>query len=161
MRMNAILLMVSMYSVAAHAQNCPPNIDFESGTFNGWTCYIGSTADIGGQNQISLSQSGPIPDRHTMYTNDGSNARDPYGDFPVSCPNGSGHSIRLGNDLPGTEAEGVSYEFTIPAGQDVYSLIYHYAVVFQDPNHLQHQQPRMEIEITNVTDNQIIQCSSF
>lgn len=84
-----------------------------------------------------------------------------YGHFPVNCPNGSGHSIRLGNNRGGGEAEGVSYEFTIPAGRDVYSLIYHYAVVFQDPDHLESQQPRMEIEITDVTDDQVIQCSSF
>lgn len=58
-------------------------------------------------------------------------------------------------------AEGISYEFTIPANQNIYSLIYHYAVVFQDPNHQEYEQPRLEIEITNLTDNQIIYCSSF
>ena len=86
---------------------------------------------------------------------------DQYGGFPVNCPNGSGFSIRLGNDLPGTEAEGIAYEFTIPANRNVYSLIYHYAVVFQDPNHESFQQPRMEIEIRNVSDNTVIDCSSF
>ncbi len=148
-------------SFAANAQTCPPNIDFESGTFNGWTCYTGSTAEVGGQNVISLFQSGPVTGRHTMYTSGQVNQLDPYGDFPVSCPNGSGHSVRLGNDQPGTEAEGVSYEFTIPANRSAYSLIYHYAVVFQDPNHQPYQQPRMEIEILNVTDNVRIDCSSF
>jgi gliding motility-associated-like protein len=96
-----------------------------------------------------------------MYTANSGNGLDPYGFFPVNCPNGSGHSIRLGNDLAGTQAEGISYEFTIPANKNVYSLIYHYAVVFQDPNHQVYQQPRMEIEITNVTDDKIIDCSSF
>src|SRR5204862_362594 len=32
------------------AQNCPPNIDFETGTFNGWTCYLGTTAAVNGEN---------------------------------------------------------------------------------------------------------------
>lgn len=139
---------------------CPPNIDFESGTFANWTCYIGNTASVGGANQINLSPSGPVGDRHTMYTA-GSGQVDGYGGFPVNCPNGSSHSIRLGNDLGGGEAEGISYEFTIPATQDEYSLIYHYAVVFQDPVHEVSQQPRMVVEITNVTDNQIISCSSL
>ncbi len=142
------------------AQNCPPNIDFETGTFNGWTCYTGSVAEVSSQNVISLSPSGPVPGRHTMLSAS-QGGGDPYGNFPVNCPNGSGHSIRLGNDQAGTQAEGVSYEFTIPAGQNVYSLIYNYAVVFQDPNHQQFQQPRMEIEIKNLTDNTIIDCSSF
>jgi len=155
------LLFACLCSFASNAQTCPANIDFESGTFNGWTCYTGSTAEVGGQNVISLSQSGPVTGRHTMYTSGQVNQLDPYGDFPVSCPNGSGHSVRLGNDQPGTEAEGISYEFTIPANRSAYSLIYHYAVVFQDPNHQPYQQPRMEIEILNVTDNTIIDCSSF
>ena len=144
------------------AQSCPPNIDFESGTFNGWTCYLGSTAAVNGENVITISPSSPTPNRQTMYSYAANAGElDEYGGFPVVCPNGSGYSIRLGNNLPGTQAEGVSYQFKIPANQNVYSLIYHYAVVFQDPNHRPEEQPRMEIEVKNVTDNQIITCSSF
>jgi hypothetical protein len=144
----------------AYAQDCPPNIDFETGSFSGWTCYTGSVAAVNGANVFSISPSGgPVQDRHTMY---GAGAGDdPYGSFPINCPNGSGYSIRLGNSEGGGQAEGVSYEFTIPANKNEYSLIYHYAVVFQDPNHLENEQPRMEIEITNVSDNDIIDCSSF
>lgn len=146
----------------ANAQNCPPNIDFETGTFSGWTCYIGSVAEVDGHNVISLYPAGgPVFNRQTMYTANSGNGVDQYGGFPVNCPNGSRHSIRLGNNSAGTEAEGVSYEFTIPPDQNVYSLIYHYAVVFQDPNHLQYQQPRLVIEISNVSDNKSIDCSSF
>ncbi|HKO80592.1 MAG TPA: hypothetical protein VJU78_09360, partial [Chitinophagaceae bacterium] len=144
------------------AQDCPPNIDFETGTFDRWTCYIGSSGEVNGVNTMTLrSSAGPVADRHTMYSAFPGGEVDPYGGFPVNCPNGSGRSIRLGNNLAGTQAEGLSYEFTIPASQDIYSLIYHYAVVFQDPNHEIYQQPRLELEITNVSDNTIIQCSSF
>ncbi len=150
------------YHSGLHAQGCPPNIDFENGSFDGWTCYTGNVSAATGQNVISLTPSGgPIYNRHTMFDAFPGNGVDQYGGFPVNCPNGSGHSIKLGNNLGGGEAEGISYEFTIPANQNYYSLIYHYAVVFQDPNHLDYQQPRMEIEITNVTDNSIISCSSF
>lgn len=146
---------------SGYAQTCPPNIDFEYGTFENWTCYTGYVSAVSGQNEISLTPSGPIFNRHTMYDISNIGQVDQYGGFPVLCPNGSGHSIRLGNDLAGGEAEGISYEFTIPAGQNTYSLIYHYAVVFQDPNHQVFQQPRMETEILNVTDNTVIDCSSF
>lgn len=146
---------------SAKAQTCPANIDFETGTFDGWTCYTGFVTG-NGTNIISLTPSGgPIPDRHTMYSSFPGNGVDAYGGFPINCPNGSGHSIRLGNNFGGGQAEGISYEFTIPANEDYYTLIYNYAVVFQDPNHQQYQQPRLEIEITNVTDNAIISCSSF
>ena len=145
-----------------NAQTCPPNIDFEEGSFAGWTCYTGNVAAVGGSNVISLTPSGgPISGRHTMYSAYNGGGLDPYGNFPVNCPNGSGFSIRLGNNQGGGEAEGISYEFTIPANQNYYSLIYHYAVVFQDPNHLINEQPRMEIEIVNLTDNVTISCSSF
>jgi gliding motility-associated-like protein len=155
------MVFVCVTCLNVSAQDCPPNIDFETGTFAGWTCYTGYVASVNDVNIISISPSGPVPGRHTMYTANTNAGNDPYGDFPVNCPNGSGHSIRLGNDLGGGEAEGVSYQFTVPATRDVYSLIYHYAVVFQDPNHLESQQPRMEVEVQDVTDNTIISCSSF
>jgi gliding motility-associated-like protein len=147
---------------SASAQDCPPNIDFENGTFSGWTCWTGSVAAVGSSNVITLTQSGgPVSDRHTMITAGAASGVDPFGGFPVSCPNGSGHSIKLGNTSGGGEAEGVSYEFTIPTNRNTYTLIYNYAVVFQDPNHQQNEQPRMETEVTNVTDNTVISCASF
>jgi gliding motility-associated-like protein len=149
-------------SLITKAQNCPPNIDFEFGNFNGWQCYTGSVAAVGSLNIISLSPSSPIDGRHTIMSSFPGDGVDQYGGFPINCPNGSGHSIRLGNNAGGTEAEGVSYTFTIPAGANEYTLIYNYAVVFQDPKHRENEQPRMEIEITNVTDgNSVINCSSF
>ncbi|HMK03774.1 MAG TPA: PKD domain-containing protein [Ferruginibacter sp.] len=144
------------------AQNCPPNIDFESGSFNGWTCYTGTVYSNGASNSISFNYSGgPVGNRHTIYSANQGAGQDPYGDFPISCPNGSGYSIKLGNDQSGTESEGVSYDFTIPANANIYNLIYNYAVVFQDPSHLPSEQPRMEIEIMNISDNTTIHCSSF
>lgn len=115
---------------------------------------------VNGTNVIQFLPTSPGTSRHTIF-HSGSNERDPYGGFPVNCPNGSGSSIRLGNDMGGGEAEGISYLFTIPANQNEYSLIYHYAVVFQDPAHAIYQQPRMVVEISNVTDGEVISCSSF
>lgn len=157
-----IILVTVIAIIPATAQVCPPNIDFESGTFNGWTCYTGTALALGGENEISLQNSnGPVFNRHTMYTRSTGVEYDEYGNFPKLCPNGSGYSVRLGNNLAGTEAEGLSYEFTIPADRDVYSIVYHYAVVFQDPDHEIYQQPRLVLEITNLTDNKTIECSSF
>ena len=155
-----IALSIILSSVAGYGQNCPVNIDFESGSFDGWKCYTGSANASAGQNYLNLIESGPMFNRHTLIQGNSSDL-DPYGQFPISCPNGSGYSVRLGNDEGGGQAEGIAYEFTIPANQNIYSLIYHYAVVFQDPNHQQPEQPRMETEIINVTDNKRIDCSSF
>jgi gliding motility-associated-like protein len=149
------------FCISGNAQGCPPNIDFETGNFDGWTCYTGTTAAVGAENVISLySSGGPYFGKHTMY-NAPSKELDPFGGFPVICPNGSGHSIKLGSTQAGGEAEGVSYEFTIPQNDNSYTLVYNYAVVFQSPNHKTNEQPRMEIEVTNVTDNTTISCASF
>ena len=154
------LFLITLVSLRSLSQ-CPPNLDFEMGTFDNWTCYTGNVSAAGGTNNIFLTNSGgPMPTQHTMYSAPSAEV-DYFGGFPVLCPNGSGHSIRLGNNTGGGQAEGISYEFTIPAGRDVYSLIYHYAVVFQDPNHEIFQQPRLEIEVLNVTDNTVLYCSSF
>lgn len=145
----------------ALAQHCPDNIDFESGSFRGWTCYTGYTQAVDTNNVITLNPSGsPIYGRHTLY-GPGVTAKDRYGDFPVKCPNGSGYSVKLGNTTGGGEAEGISYDFTIPADDNSYMITYWYAVVFQAPHHLKNEQPRMETEVINLTDNKVIECASL
>ena len=157
-----LCLFTTIVSFKIYAQTCPDNIDFEKGTFDGWTCYTGTTYATGVDNIIAISPSGgPVANRHTMYSAFQNPGNDPYGHFPIMCPNGSRNTVRLGNDQAGTEAEGISYVFTIPANRNEYSLIYHYATVFEDPSHLPDEQPRFVVEITNITDNTIIYCSSF
>ncbi len=160
-RCTLVSLAVFLLSISSSAQTCPANIDFEQGSFNGWTCYVGNTASVSGENVISLvNNNGPSADRHKLYAAN-TGELDPFGNFPVTCPNGSGYSVKLGNNMGGGEAEGISYEFTIPANQNYYSLIYYYAVVFEAPNHRVSEQPRMEIEVMNLTDNVPIECASF
>src|SRR5689334_3920160 len=77
--------------LSLHAQTCPANIDFENGSFDGWTCYTGYVSG-NGVNVISLTPSGgPVPERHTMYNAFPGSGVDYYGGFPINCPNGSGH----------------------------------------------------------------------
>lgn len=162
----ATILFGIFFLMTAHTKaQCPTNIGFEDGTFTGWTCSTGTaTSNAGtGLNTISLTnQAGPVAGRHTMLSAVPGDGLDEYGAFPKNCPNGSAHSIKLGNNTVNTpKAEGVSYQFTIPATASQYSLVYYYAVVFQDQGHPAYQQPRLEIEITNVTDGTPITCSNF
>ena len=163
-RLFVFLLLQLCFFQKANSQDCPPNIDFENGNFNNWKCYIGY---VEGQpnvrNVITLTETNsPIQNRHTLFSRaSAANLKDYYAGFPVLCPNGSNYSVKLGNTEGGAEAEGISYEFTIPADRNTYALIYNYAVVFQDPKHNIFQQPRLELEITNVTDSVKVTCSSF
>jgi gliding motility-associated-like protein len=135
---------------------CPPNIDFEEGTFNGWQLFSGSFQ--GSPPVIILNPTSPIPGRHDMMNNPPGNGKDKYGNFPKNCPNGSGHSIKIGNEVTGTFADKASYTFTIPAGQNTFNLIYNYAIVLNDPNHPANQQPRILIEVKNITDGTPLPC---
>jgi gliding motility-associated-like protein len=161
-----IIILVIITSYKSVAQ-CPANIDFEQGNFNGWQCWTGShLLTPRGTDYIRFDTlpSIPIAGRHTVFTSNPGDGIDPLGGFPVNCPNGSGHSIKLGNNIGGHQAEGVSYVFTIPSGQNKFDLIYNYAVVLQDggsDTHSPAQQPHFYISIVNITDGITINCSSF
>jgi gliding motility-associated-like protein len=158
----AILAIVINYKSVAQ---CPANIDFEQGDFNGWQCWTGITSSSSGGVNIITWDAGspgpPVSTRHTIISAAAGNVLDTFGFFPQSCPNGSGYSIKLGNTRILNEAEGVSYTFTIPAGQNKFNLIYNYAVVFEGPNHSTYQQPRLKISVENLTDSKELDCSSF
>jgi gliding motility-associated-like protein len=153
----AVAIAINYKSLA----QCPPNIDFEKGNFNGWQCWAGSVDTITGQNQITLAPTaGPLVNRQVILSLSPGDGIDKYGKFPRNCPNGSGHSIQLGNEQNGHMAEGLSYQFSIPANANRFKLIVNYAIVLQDPEHLPIQQPRFKMEAFNITDNIIIACSS-
>ncbi|MEO7306279.1 MAG: PKD domain-containing protein [Ferruginibacter sp.] len=164
-----LLLILLLGGNKSMLAQCPPNIDFEQGNFSGWECWVGHAYNQSSKNVILWDDApGPVdpalyPTRFQMLSNPPGNGRDQYGLFPRNCPNGSGHSIQLGNDdRPGNhQAEGVSYTFTIPLGQNQFNIIFHYAIVFQGPQHANYEQPRLKIDVMNLTDNIRIDCSSF
>lgn len=150
-----LFIILLFLSISSFAQT--PNIGFEDGTFNHWDCYEGS---IDSNGHIRVASSIPVPNRHTMYGKESATYIDPYGLFPVLCPNGSKHSIRLGNQMAGAQAERVSYTLTVP-NQKTFSIIFNYAVVLEDPGHLPFQQPKFTAQIYNVTDDEYITCPYF
>lgn len=155
------LLFITGKYVSAQLQpgySCPPNIGFETGTFSNWDCFAGFIQKDG---TLNLSSTPPIDGRHTLLINSYPQNRDPYGLFPINCPNGSGYSIQLGNSTAGGQAEGVNYIFNIPADQNDYSILYNYAVVFQNPPHQPWEQPRFTSKVYDVTDRKYIDCGSF
>ncbi len=133
---------------------CPPNIGFENGTFDGWICATGS---IGADGNINVYGKDPVYDRHTITR---AGILDPYGHFPQVAPNGSKYSVRLGNGINGKGAERISYQFTVPPGKG-YSLVFYCAVVLQSPGHASYQQPKFTAHIFDVTDNVPIDCPQF
>jgi len=142
-------------------QGCPPNIGFETGNLGSWDAFDGSIARSNGALNMTLGS--PQDGKHTIITNfPGTTAKDYYGGFPTSCPNGSGYSLKLGNDQTQAEAQGVSYTFTVPSSEGDYSIIYNYAVVFENPaGHQDWEQPKFMVKVFNVTDNKYETCGAF
>lgn len=161
---NACLLCLAswMVSITASGQTglCPPNLDFEMGDFTNWVCRTGQVSAPGGVNLITWDPTvGPVVNRHTIIAAPG--GIDPYGRFPTMCPNGSGFCVKLGNNAGGAQAESVSYTYSIPSTLTVFSMIFHYAVVFQDPGHIPAQQPNFKARIVDVATNTPIACVNF
>jgi gliding motility-associated-like protein len=152
-----LFILFLLISVKSFAQ-LPDNIGFEEGSFNNWNCSAGSIDPAG---VITLHNSGPLPTRHTLFSRATDyGVLDPYGNFPVVCPNGSNYSVRLGNEIAGHEAEGMNYTFLAP-NQPSYSLVFNYAVVFQNPPHKFYEQPKFTARVYDITDDKYVDCPAF
>ncbi len=152
-----LFVLFLLISFGALGQTSTPNIGFEDGSFNHWECFVGFIDSAG---NINVTSSANIYDRHTMIGAESAGITDPYGKFPVLCPNGSKHSIRLGNSDTAKQAERVTYTFTVPS-ESAFSIIFNYAVVLQNPNHQPYQQPKFTARVYDISDSKYIDCPSF
>lgn len=157
------LLFSAMYTGNASAQpgTCPDNIDFESGALTNWECKTGRVDDVSGSNTITWQSTGVNTLNHKIIPR-ATAGTDPFGGFSEASPNGSAYSVKLGNSFfQNVSAESMSYTFIIPDTAQFFSLLFYYAVVFQDPQHNPQEQPRFRASLFNVTDNELIDCSNF
>jgi gliding motility-associated-like protein len=153
------LTLLIFTSIKCLAQSPSPtaNIGFEDGTFNHWECFIGHIDSLG---NIQVAPSPPTTERQVIYGKESAKLLDPYGKFPLLCPNGGKYSIRLGNKDTGAQAERVTYTFTVPKVKS-YSIIFYYAVVLENPSHLPFQQPKFTAKVYDLSDKTYINCPSF
>ncbi len=149
-----VLLVVHSFYAQAQAVYCPPNIDFESGNYGYWQFFTGSCCPI---NATTLS--GAVANRHVLTSG---TAVDPYGGFPVVAPGGGIYSLKLGNNSTGSQAERARYYIHVPATTGNYSLIYRYAVVFENPSgHPPAAQPRFEVKAYDSATNLPLSCAQY
>ncbi|HLP37634.1 T9SS type B sorting domain-containing protein [Lacibacter sp.] len=160
------------YHQFLNAQTCPPNIDFESGDFRNWTTGTGNYLDFDGDgvyNSIIRYHNVPVWNRHTMYSRFNDIQKlDTFGRFPVVCPNGSGYSVRIGNDeVPqigngtGGEIDEIKYTFTVPSSSQQILFTYWFAVVFRDPQYgTVKNEPSFYVTVKDVAKNEIAECLS-
>ena len=133
------------------------NINFNSGTFNGWYGTTGlSTMSPNGSPTPNYNSNsiGIVNGRHTIMTG----GNDPCGGFPRFDPLGGPRSVRLGNNNVNSEAEQLIQTFMVTSSNN--SFTYRYAVVFEDPGHNSNEQPFFRALLRDQNGN-VIPCSEF
>ena len=154
-----LLFFLLLFSVCSFAQTRTPNIGFEDGTFNNWQCYSG-LIDASGVITVGPAQA---PSSFFSMYGKGEQGLDPFGKFPLLCPNGSNYSVKI-NDMSAptnhNKVQRITYTFQAPTSGP-YSIIFNYAVVLQNPNHLPVQQPKFTAFVYDVTDGVYIDCPAF
>jgi gliding motility-associated-like protein len=148
----SILFLFIFQLSKSQAVYCPPNIDFENGNYGYWKFFRGTCCPI------STPTAGQAVGRHTLTSGP---ALDPIGGFPILAPGGGSYSLKLGNTSTGSQAERATYNVQVPAGVNNYSLIYRYAVVFQDPGHTPADQPRFEVKAYDSATNLPVPCTQY
>ncbi|MCW3121491.1 MAG: gliding motility-associated C-terminal protein [Flavipsychrobacter sp.] len=144
------------FTIASWGQlSCPPNIDLELGNLSNWHFYNGTVAD---GPVFTFTASPPIPGREDLTSG---SAVDRYGLFPVVDPIGGGYSLQVGDSQKGSLAEKARYYVHVPAGVNNYSLIYRYAVVFEDPggSHGSDQKPLFQVNAYDSATNVAVSCA--
>jgi gliding motility-associated-like protein len=157
------------------------NIDFETGTFAGWTGATGYNANsntaltvsAAGINTLGLNSAETSCSFHTLMTTAG--GTDPWGGFPVVDPGGGTYAVRLGGENINTNAEASTAGCTVyyPSGIPAYYsngetlqqtflvtpnntlLTYNYAVVLAKAPHPNGQQPYFRVEVLDGTGAEI------
>ena len=165
-----VLLLITGISYQVGAQvTCPPNLDLEMGNFTNWTFYTGTCCGAGDVVTIGGAPVAAVACRHTLVNSATGSAGctatptgpfDEYGGFPVVPPGTGTYAMRLGNKNTGREAERALYYIHVPTSTSNYSLVYRYAVVFQDPGHTTGQ-PRFEVEVFDSATLTPVPCAQY
>jgi Secretion system C-terminal sorting domain len=150
------------------AQSSCGNLDFEDHHWTNWSGITGTNAGMNNPltNQVSTidSANGALS-RHLLITTQGfdlncldsaSAAQDTL--MKTLYPYGGTASIRLGNDNTGAEAEALSYNLLVT---DTF-FCFSYAIVQQQPNHSNSDQPFFKVITKDALGNYIAgACDSF
>ena len=126
---------------------CP---DFTNLNGSNVICQYGSFND-------PFQYTGIVSGRHTVITQQGG---DPYTGYQLPfLPLGESRVVKLGNEQVGSEAEAISYDFTVDPDSAI--LLLKFAVVFEDPNHDVYAQPRFIVRVLNSTGELVESCAEY
>ena len=157
------------------------NIDFESGTFSGWTGAVGSnnnsTAALTilspGISTLGINSPETSCSYHTLVTS--AAGTDPYSGQPMLDPAGGSYAVRLGGEFlnydgtfpcntgdPSTFASGgeiLQQTFLVTPSNALFT--YSYSVVMDQINHSAGQQPYFRVEVLDSSGNITNPCQQY
>jgi gliding motility-associated-like protein len=161
-----LLVLCVMGGYAQVVTLCPQNIGFEDATLSHWQAYVGQISQTGPMAPdaprpatITMNNLGVLPGNHSVIKR--GQGVDGFGFFSLNAPNGSDYVIKLGNEGTGRGAESISYTINVPEDVETYSVIFNYAVVFENPPHEYDEQPKFTAKVFDVTTNSSTSCGSF
>jgi gliding motility-associated-like protein len=143
------LFYVGFVSQNIHAQ-CV-NADLELGSTVNWMGFTGNCC------AVSTPTPGIVAGRHTITTPGFDQTVLGCAQIPTVYPGGN-YSIQLGNSNVGSEAERITFDFSITPTSNL--IIYRYAVFLEDPGHEVFEQPRFEAQL-RTADGQPIPCTFY
>ena len=143
-----------MIGLSSQAQQtyCP-NLNFGMGNFTNWQCYLGSCES----GIANISPSNSMTGRHTIMNYPQLLAAGQL--FDERCvnirkvPNGFTYAAKLGNEVSGSEMEGLEYTLTVDSSNSL--LLVYFAWVMEDPGHTPEEQPRFTLTVKDSVGNSI------
>lgn len=140
------VLLWGLLALTTQAQ-CPDFLDLTSTSVTG---YYGHIYD-------SVLNVGIVSWHHTLITQQGVDPKT-GGQLPL-IPDGESAVIMLGNWLVGAETESLVYTFTVDPDYPV--LLLKYAVVMEDPHHLEIEQPHFLIQMLDANGTLLNGCMEY
>lgn len=127
------------------------DLGLEQNLFSGWNLYTGSCCPI------NTTTQGLVANRHSITSGI---TIDSFGNFPIVCPQGGNHSLKLGNDSAGNQAESAIFTYNVNANN--YHLTLAYAAVLQLASHSANTSSRFYFSVKDKFGTEIFnstQCS--
>jgi hypothetical protein len=142
-------------SIRPQAANGPcENVGFESGTFSGWTGFVGEHCITNGVSGVCNPINGFA--QHCIMS---TGMVDPLVPALSVLAPGSNYSLRLGNTVNGGQAAGIRQVFKVDSSNLLY--IYRYAVVLEDPqDHTDPERPYFTAKLYDQNMNEIL-CANY
>ena len=160
--MKHILFVFILFSFSLSVFAQTQNMDFESGDFSNWNTDVGyrtSPTDIDWNGAPNAEQS-----LHIRMMNPTVPPEDEYGllcdpslQFPTVYPGGN-FSARIGDHQGGYIASRISRTFTVTPEESF--LLYHYAVLLEEPGHSIESQPKFVVNIKDAS-GELVECGQF